>query len=111
MTIKNDDFSIPPHTLSILKQMCKEVRVSFKKVDFNEDGWYRKYEWTEYKQEKFKKWLVDYLYSNKEARPNDFPHSLNGQAGKKRVVPNLNPTDKRNDRERIYPDQAIKYDP
>ena len=68
MTIKNDDFSIPPHTLFILKQMCKEVRVSFKKVDFNEDGWYRKYEWTEYKQEKFKKWLVDYLYSNKEAR-------------------------------------------
>ena len=88
MIIKSDDFSIPPHTLHILKQMCREIRISFKKIDFNEDRWYTKYEWTEYKQEKFKKWLVDYLYSNKDARQEilGYPYSKT----KKQLENNVN---------------------
>jgi hypothetical protein len=66
--IKEDDFTIPKHTLFIFHQMCREIRVSCKKIDFNKTEWYLKHSWTNYKQNKFINWLTNYLFNNKEAR-------------------------------------------
>ena len=63
-----NQYAIPKYTKEVLKQMCREIRVSFSKIDFDDNEWYLKYSWTQYKQEKFIKWLTDYLYNNKEAR-------------------------------------------
>jgi len=38
------------------------------KVYFHKDGWWRTKEWTEEEYNKFKKWLVDYLYKSNDAR-------------------------------------------
>lgn len=56
------------HLTIILKEMCKRVEASHKDINFQEDGWFRKYEWTEEQEQNFVKWMVEYLYTNKEAR-------------------------------------------
>lgn len=56
------------HLTIILTEMCKRVNVKFEDVDFKEKEWFMKHSWTEEEQDDFKKWLVDYWYSNKEAR-------------------------------------------
>jgi hypothetical protein len=50
----------------ILDKMC--LVVNAKNVDFKKYNWFMDYEWTEDKQEEFRKWLVEYLMKNKEAR-------------------------------------------
>jgi len=56
------------HLSLILKEMCKRVGVKLKDIDFNDQQWFMKHEWTEKEEQDFKKWLVDYLYGSKEAR-------------------------------------------
>jgi hypothetical protein len=57
----------PKHLTIILKEMCQRVGADFNKIDFKKKDWQETYQWTEKKQEDFKRWLIDYLYKNKEA--------------------------------------------
>lgn len=52
----------------ILEEMFKSVGVKFSEDLVNYPGWYMKHTWTESQEEEFKKWLIDYLNKNKEAR-------------------------------------------
>jgi len=56
------------HLVVVLKEMCKRVKAPYKNIDFLKEGWFREYEWTEKQEQDFIKWMVDYLYTNKEAR-------------------------------------------
>ena len=52
----------------ILKEMCRRVGATYEDIDFEKEGWFREYEWTENEEEDFKKWLVNYLYNSTKAR-------------------------------------------
>ncbi len=54
------------HTKIILNKMCEVVGA--KNIDFKEEGWFLKHEWTEEQEKEFSKWMQNYLYENKEAR-------------------------------------------
>ena len=54
------------HIKIILNKMCDVVGA--KNIDFKEEGWFFKHEWTEEQEKEFSKWMQDYLYENKEAR-------------------------------------------
>ena len=56
------------HLGIVFKEMCKRVGADYRKVDVTKEGWFSEYKWTEKEQEDFKKWMVDYLYNNTEAR-------------------------------------------
>lgn len=56
------------HLIIILKEMCKKVGADYDKVDFAEENWYHKFQWTEVEQNEFRDWLADYFYQNREAR-------------------------------------------
>lgn len=45
----------------ILTEMCSRVGVKYEDIDFAEEGWFRKHQWTEEEQENFHKWLGDRL--------------------------------------------------
>jgi hypothetical protein len=62
----------------ILKEMCKRVGADFKKIDVKKDRWYTEYSWTEAEEKEFKKWMVNYLKTNKKA--------LNELYGRNRVT-------------------------
>ena len=52
----------------VLEEMCKRVGADFNAIDFSEERWYIKYEWTTQECKQFREWLVDYLYNNAKAR-------------------------------------------
>lgn len=56
------------HLTVVLKKMCLWVKVEFDDIDFAEDRWFMKHEWSEEEQDAFKEWFTDYLYKNAEAR-------------------------------------------
>ena len=52
----------------IFKEQCKRINVKYESVDFQEDGWYHKYQWTKEQENSFKEWLMNFLYTNDKAR-------------------------------------------
>lgn len=52
---------------AIFGELCKRVRVEPYHVNFDEPNWYWAHTWTQWEQDDFKKWLIDYLMENKEA--------------------------------------------
>jgi len=56
------------HLTIILKRMCKAVGADFSKVKFKSQNWFKKYKWTEEEEDKFRVWLVNYIYTNTDAR-------------------------------------------
>lgn len=56
------------YLIVILKELCRRVGAKYEKIDFMKENWFREYEWTEDEETDFKKWLLDYLYNNAEAR-------------------------------------------
>ena len=75
--IKMIKFKDKPHLKIIMKEMCKQVKAQFSKIDFKKKNWFMKYEWTEHEQEEFKNWLKDYLKNNLEARREIMEHPTN----------------------------------
>ena len=53
---------------TILDKMCTIVGADYKKIDFKEEGWFKKYTWTTEQEEEFRDWFLAYLISNKDAR-------------------------------------------
>jgi hypothetical protein len=64
--MKIDEFD--PHLKHVLEQMCSVVEADPTEIDFKEEKWFWKYEWSIDQEKAFIKWLADYLYSNKGAR-------------------------------------------
>jgi len=60
----------------ILKEMCKVVKADYNTFDFDKDRWYIEYKWTINQQDKFKKWLSDLLYSNRDVRNEIMEHPI-----------------------------------
>lgn len=60
----------------VLKEMCNRVGADYDSIDFSDERWYNKYEWTVQEQKQFQKWLVDYLYKNAKARKEIMNHSI-----------------------------------
>ena len=56
------------HLVVVLKEMCRIVKAKYKDIDFHKNHWYQKYKWTEDEEKDFRKWLTEYVFSNKEAR-------------------------------------------
>jgi len=57
-----------PELKIILTKMCNMVNADYDKINFSEENWFYKYEWSDYDENKFKKWLIEYLEKNIEAR-------------------------------------------
>lgn len=56
------------HLHKILKKMCEVAGVDYKSVDFKDDFWFTEHTWTQQQEDAFKRWLIDYLNNNSEAR-------------------------------------------
>ena len=57
------------HLRIILEEMCKRAKVNFAEIDFYFDStWYSRHTWKDKDQNRFAKWLFNYLNKNKEAR-------------------------------------------
>lgn len=69
----------------ILKRMCKAVGADFNKIDFQKDGWYKKYSWTSKQSAKFWKWFAEYLYTNKKATCELYGRAMSKKACKEAV--------------------------
>jgi len=52
----------------VLKKMCEMVGATYEDIDFKEDGWWNKYEWSQEQELEFKKWLVEKLKANTPLR-------------------------------------------
>jgi hypothetical protein len=52
----------------VLIKMCKMAGLEFDSVDFKEDKWYTKHEWTQEQQNKFMDWLYDRLMKDRPMR-------------------------------------------
>ena len=61
-----NDFS--KHLRVILKKMCKSVNADFDAIDFKKEGWFLQHEWTQKQEDAFKKWMLEYLKKNRDAR-------------------------------------------
>lgn len=53
---------------TVLKEMCNRVGADYDSIDFSNELWYSKYEWTIQEEKQFEKWMIDYLYKNTKAR-------------------------------------------
>jgi len=56
------------YTQRVLKEMCKLVKVDYNKINFHKPNWFLKYSWDNKTEDKFKKWMIKYLSTNKKAR-------------------------------------------
>jgi hypothetical protein len=56
------------HLEHILRTMCYYANVDFSKLDTSQELWFDNYVWSYDVQDKFSKWLEDYMSTNKEAR-------------------------------------------
>jgi len=56
------------HLNYIMTEMCNIVGADWSKIDPKKKDWFKKYSWTEKQMEEFKNWIVNYLYTNTEAR-------------------------------------------
>jgi hypothetical protein len=57
-----------PETYKVIKKMCSMIKGDIKKIDFNNVEWYTTYSWKIETQDKFGRWLVNYLYNTTKAR-------------------------------------------
>lgn len=48
----------------IFKKMCSYVNVNYEDIDFNENDWYFKYEWSEEQEKDFISWLSNEVRTN-----------------------------------------------
>lgn len=46
--------------------MCKRVNANPDDIDFSEEQWFWKYEWTKEEQQIYKEWFMDYLLKDKK---------------------------------------------
>jgi len=60
--------TFPPELVYILKEMCSRVNADYELINFKEDKWYWKYEWTIDQQNDFKDWLTNLLKKDKKVR-------------------------------------------
>lgn len=56
------------HLDIILKEMCNRVDAKYDLIDFRDQDWYQQYTWTTKEELEFVDWMVEYLYTHKEAR-------------------------------------------
>ena len=56
------------HLAHILYEMCNRVGADPTTVNFQAEGYYKQYSWTNAQQEAFIDWMADYLYTTTEAR-------------------------------------------
>jgi len=49
----------------ILDKMCEMVGADPNKMVYDQDGWFRKYTWTQEVENKFRLWLIKYLKAKK----------------------------------------------
>lgn len=52
----------------ILKKMCELVKADYDSINFKEDRWFMKYQWTSEQEKEFKVWFIEYLKKNKSSR-------------------------------------------
>ena len=52
----------------ILKKQCDLVGADYDSIDFNDDLWFFKHQWTKEQESEFIDWMTKYLQSNKKAR-------------------------------------------
>ena len=57
-----------PYLVQLLREMCKVINVDYDTIDFQEDGWYEKYTWTEQQENEFILWVAEELYKNNNMR-------------------------------------------
>ena len=57
-----------PYMKEVLTEMCNRVGANYDEIDFKEQEWYYKYEWTRKEELDFLDWYADYLYTNTKAR-------------------------------------------
>ena len=60
----------------VLKEMCRVVGADYDSIDFSDERWYNKYEWTLQEEKQFENWMVEYLYKNAKARREMMNHSI-----------------------------------
>lgn len=55
---------------TILRKMCSYVDKKLSPMSLKPwtKNWYKEYSWTDKQQEAFKVWMIDYLYTNNDAR-------------------------------------------
>lgn len=56
------------HLKIIIDEMCRRVGTKTEDVDFSDNEWYTRHEWTKKEQDDFLDWLTEYLWDNAEAR-------------------------------------------
>ena len=56
------------HLTKIMKKMFSMVKEKYTPEYPKQPDWFLNHTWSDKKQDAFKKWMVDYLYNNKEAR-------------------------------------------
>ena len=47
----------------IFKEMCTRVGADYEQIDFQEEKWFYKYQWTQTEEEDFKNWLSEHIYN------------------------------------------------
>ena len=52
----------------VLKKMCSYVNVVYEDIDFKENDWYLKYQWTHEEELDFIEWLANEVRTNNEIR-------------------------------------------
>lgn len=57
-----------PELEFVLKEMCSRVNADYNTINFKEDQWYWKYEWTIEEENDFKDWLTNLLKKDKKVR-------------------------------------------
>jgi len=55
-----------PETYKIVQKMCSMVKAPVKTIE--EEKFYNKYTWSQVREQEFKDWFVNYVYSNSKSR-------------------------------------------
>ena len=50
------------HTETIFCNMCRVAKVDYLNIDRTKDNWYMMGDWTQEEEEKFSRWMVEYIY-------------------------------------------------
>jgi len=56
------------YTKEILNKMCEVVGTNIDAIDTSKEHWFWEHTWSEEEQKEFQEWMIDYLFTNKEAR-------------------------------------------
>lgn len=58
--------NIGKHLEIILKEMCKRINVDYDTIDFTQEDWADKHQWSIPQEKEFQSWLYEYFVANKE---------------------------------------------